>query len=335
MKKLLIVLVILTITFIPNIVVHASDLESSIEINKYTITFNTNGGNEIENQIILENELVNKTIPIKEGYIFLGWYSDSELNNKFDFNKPVNDNITLYAKWNKVINIVYINLTKPYVGDTTSMEKDANGSWNWDNTTNTPKAYVNNDLPYKVVETYWIEGFNGIQYETPFVGTFESGKNYYAQIYVEAKEGYQFNEVISVLVNGQNIDNLLELQNNSSYGTSYISVGKIIIPKEREIINNNIIKDDKPKEIIKENTKVENVLNNENNVVENITNSQDNNDLKLDNLSSNINHIVLNSTSGIKTNYSNSNNLYIWYTIAIISIIGLSVIYLKNSFKAI
>lgn len=109
MKKLLIVLVILTITFIPNIVVHASDLESSIEINKYTITFNTNGGNEIENQIILENELVNKPISIKEGY--------------------------------------------------------------------------------------------------------------------------QFNEVISVLVNGQNIDNLLELQNNSSYGTSYISVGKIIIPK--------------------------------------------------------------------------------------------------------
>ncbi len=35
----------------------------------------------------------------KEGYDFDGWYSDKDLTKKYDFNAPVESDMTLYAKW--------------------------------------------------------------------------------------------------------------------------------------------------------------------------------------------------------------------------------------------
>ena len=70
------------------------------EGNKYTVTFNSDGGTVIPNQIIEENKTIVKPIdPIKEGHEFIGWY----LNNQvFDFNTKVTSNITLIAKYKKV-----------------------------------------------------------------------------------------------------------------------------------------------------------------------------------------------------------------------------------------
>ena len=36
------------------------------------------------------------------GYTFGGWYTDYDCTVAYDFNAPVTDNITLYAKWNKI-----------------------------------------------------------------------------------------------------------------------------------------------------------------------------------------------------------------------------------------
>ena len=41
--------------------------------------------------------------PAIEGYQFDEWYSDSECNTPYDFNTPVTDDITLYAKWNPMV----------------------------------------------------------------------------------------------------------------------------------------------------------------------------------------------------------------------------------------
>lgn len=67
---------------------------------KYTVTFQTNGGSSI-NPITAEK---GKTItappsPIKTGYSFDGWYSDQNLVNTYDFEQPITQNITLYARW--------------------------------------------------------------------------------------------------------------------------------------------------------------------------------------------------------------------------------------------
>ena len=37
--------------------------------------------------------------PTREGFTFDGWYEDSTFSKKFDFNTPITDSMTLYAKW--------------------------------------------------------------------------------------------------------------------------------------------------------------------------------------------------------------------------------------------
>lgn len=64
------------------------------------VTFDSNGGNEIESQTIWGDELVLKPDdPIKEGYTFEDWYENSTSGAKFDFEKPICEDKTLVAKW--------------------------------------------------------------------------------------------------------------------------------------------------------------------------------------------------------------------------------------------
>ncbi|WP_181151108.1 S-layer homology domain-containing protein [Paenibacillus sp. PCH8] len=64
------------------------------------ISFESNGGTEIDNQKVNYNSsAVNPDAPEKAGYTFSGWYQDSQLLQAFDFNTSLTQNITLYAKW--------------------------------------------------------------------------------------------------------------------------------------------------------------------------------------------------------------------------------------------
>ena len=69
----------------------------------YTVTFNTNGGNNIESQeITIWNKAEKPADPTKDGFTFKGWYSDEALTTEYDFASDVSSDITLYAKWEKV-----------------------------------------------------------------------------------------------------------------------------------------------------------------------------------------------------------------------------------------
>ena len=65
--------------------------------NKYTVTFDTKGGNTIAPVTVKEGEKVAEPTPAptKEGFTFDGWYQDVTLNTKFDFNTSVVSNLTL------------------------------------------------------------------------------------------------------------------------------------------------------------------------------------------------------------------------------------------------
>ena len=66
----------------------------------YTVTFNSNGGSEVEPQVVNAGETATKPDdPIKEDYIFKGWYSNEGLTSSYSFLLPVTSDITLYAKW--------------------------------------------------------------------------------------------------------------------------------------------------------------------------------------------------------------------------------------------
>lgn len=75
----------------------------SSTLNSYTVTF-VNWDDSI-----LKTETVNygsaataPDDPNREGYTFSGWYSDAELTAAFDFETPITEDTTLYAKWSVI-----------------------------------------------------------------------------------------------------------------------------------------------------------------------------------------------------------------------------------------
>ncbi len=69
----------------------------------FTVTFNTDGGSQIESQKVMYGQPVDvDENPVKEGYTFTGWYTDKDCTNKFDVEKDtVSDSLTLYSGWEK------------------------------------------------------------------------------------------------------------------------------------------------------------------------------------------------------------------------------------------
>ena len=67
----------------------------------YTITFNSNDGTSVAPQNVNAGEKLAEPTPAptKVGFTFDGWYEDSTFSKKFDFNTPITDSMTLYAKW--------------------------------------------------------------------------------------------------------------------------------------------------------------------------------------------------------------------------------------------
>ena len=66
----------------------------------YTAQFDTNGGSAVDKVKTDKNGKIERPAdPTKEGYSFVGWYSDSKLTKPFDFSAELTANSTLYAKW--------------------------------------------------------------------------------------------------------------------------------------------------------------------------------------------------------------------------------------------
>lgn len=62
-----------------------------------TVTFDTQGGNEISSVTVLKGKTVSEPEePVRGDDDFLGWYLNG---TQWDFNNPVNENITLVAKY--------------------------------------------------------------------------------------------------------------------------------------------------------------------------------------------------------------------------------------------
>ena len=66
------------------------------------LTFNSNGGSEIEPIEILYGNVISRLpIPIKDGFFFTGWFTDEALTNKFEEGTEILDDYLLYAGWAK------------------------------------------------------------------------------------------------------------------------------------------------------------------------------------------------------------------------------------------
>lgn len=68
----------------------------------FTVTFDTTGGSEMEAVSVLNGKAVSKPVsdPTREGYVFLGWYTDAQFTSPYLFGaQPVTGDLTLYARW--------------------------------------------------------------------------------------------------------------------------------------------------------------------------------------------------------------------------------------------
>lgn len=81
----------------------SNDLKMSAH---YTLSFDTNGGEGIEKQVLTNNDVTTTVIPTKESWIFDGWFTDSELTEPFIFGGVLKEDTTIYAKWVKYVKFV-------------------------------------------------------------------------------------------------------------------------------------------------------------------------------------------------------------------------------------
>lgn len=93
-------------------------------ITLHTVTFNSNGGSDVPEQI-RANAAATKPDSRKAGYTLVGWYTDEACTAAYDFTQPVMDSVTLYAKWEAAPRYYYNSGTTT---DTDNADEDKKGS---------------------------------------------------------------------------------------------------------------------------------------------------------------------------------------------------------------
>ncbi len=95
------------------------------------VKFETFDGSKVDDQVIkvtptwAENVKKPKTDPTKDGYIFKGWYKDSDCKENFDFNSKIISDTSIYAKWEKEIKKFTISfIGNGGTGEMNTIEKD-------------------------------------------------------------------------------------------------------------------------------------------------------------------------------------------------------------------
>ena len=98
---LIIIILVIFLKETPNELQNDSNDESiKEEINYYTVTFDSNGGTNIDSVVVKENDvIIEPSSPEKEGYTFEYWELDGK---QYDFNTKVTSEITLIAKWQEI-----------------------------------------------------------------------------------------------------------------------------------------------------------------------------------------------------------------------------------------
>ena len=155
--------------------------------------------------------------PVKAGYTLDGWYADSGFTEKFDFNKKITSDVSIYAKWSVTTFTIDYNLNS--------------GSWNGSSSSTT---YTLNDcgyaLPVPTREGYIFEGWKNLSGN--FISNYPDvnhlrNLSLYAS-WIEGTEGLVF----------------------STYYTNYVSVtgyngnaDNVVIPKTYRGIPVKIIED--------------------------------------------------------------------------------------------
>lgn len=167
---------------------------------QYQVTFDTDGGNIINSLMIKENDkIIRPEDPVKEGYIFDGWYYQNQL---FDFDTKITSDIILKAKWLKNDQILRLNLHE------LSLKPEETYTLNVENTTQQSLKWTSSNKEIVTVDEN---------------GTLKALKSGSATITVLTKDE-KYKDTCNVTVT----EDLISVVSVSIIGASQVTVGNII-----------------------------------------------------------------------------------------------------------
>ena len=106
------------------------------QANSYTVAFETNGGSSVAKQAVpYGGKASQPKTPTKDGAEFVGWYTDEELTQAYDFNAAVEGNLALYTKWKgQAYAVLYSDglLSLQAGADTEEGHGSVVAQWDWD-----------------------------------------------------------------------------------------------------------------------------------------------------------------------------------------------------------
>lgn len=96
-----------------------------------TVIFNANGHGTAPDPVSIqwsnEDKLDEPTAPTANGYNFLGWFTDADCTNQWDFNNTIPGDMTLYAGWQEIV----VNIPGDVNGDGEVTTVDVTAIYNY------------------------------------------------------------------------------------------------------------------------------------------------------------------------------------------------------------
>ena len=215
----------------------------------YTVTFYTNGGDEIPAQQVLFGAKVTlPENPVKYGtfnkYTLLNWYTDIKLNNVFDVNESVEESINLYAKWeqNTACGLVelpagtdgtagitgeYVLFGKYYINNATEME-----SIKWRVISKSEDSAVL--LAENILMTHYYTDFSGNPYSSSTLRDFLN-TDFYLTIFPSDERHIVLSKTIDT-----------DIYNYETEETSYVyTTDHVYLLKQSELLDTKLFPDAK------------------------------------------------------------------------------------------
>lgn len=89
--------------FTQNATIYAHWTKADETKDKFTVTFDSQGGSEVDEQTVKSGEKAKKPDdPKRDGYEFGGWYKEKDCKNEWDFDTAITADTELFAKWTEI-----------------------------------------------------------------------------------------------------------------------------------------------------------------------------------------------------------------------------------------
>ena len=175
-------------------------------IDTHTVTFDSDGGSDVDQQEICNTSAIKPSDPKKDGYDFAGWYLG---DTQYTFDTKITTDITLKAHWTP---------TSASTAITAATIQDVKFNYQPGDAPRATAAVAAADQgKYRIADEWWQElnendepvaiwhSNDGIYSTLPTITAFESGKKYVYSVLLLPERGYDFGREVTATVNGNTV----------------------------------------------------------------------------------------------------------------------------------